>query len=313
MSNDRRAYGNYGRHEMYYCSIYGINVRSDFCITEGIQIDPIDEPDAFVELGTMPDTVKTARDIGHIAEFKDAYDWFYIEGAGYFYIENGDHIVIERTGSDAEFTIMTFLTGLAFALLFTQRGYVPLHGSIIDYNGKGCIISGLSGSGKSSVASELVKRGAMFVADDIGMVDSVNMTVNPGFPVQRLCGDQVERLGLDRNKLEYLGERKNKYARRLEPSEYVYEKRPFDVLIRIQKYDGEELICSEITGSDKLKIIVNNVFCYFFVSNMKMKPESMVSYLRIAEKVKIFSVMRPREKDTLDEVTDFILEKMQRL
>ena len=46
---------------------------------------------------------------------------------------------------------------------------------------------------------------------------------------------------------------------------------------------------------------------------MKMKPESMVSYLRIAEKVKIFSVMRPREKDTLDEVTDFILEKMQRL
>lgn len=298
---------------MNYCTIYGINVKSNFCITEGIQIDPIDNPDAYVEMGIVPEFIKEERKNHHVAEFRDKYCWIYIEGLGYYYIENGDHIVIEKDGNDSEYTIMTFLTGLAFALLFTQRGFVPLHGSVLDYKGKGCLISGASGSGKSSTAFELLKRGAIFVADDIGMVDSTNMTVNPGFPVQRLCEDQIERLGFDKSKLEYLGERKNKYARRLEPDEYIYEKRPFDAMFRIKRYDGDELICKEVTGADKIKIVAENVFCYFFISDMKMKPQDMMRYMQIATKVRIFSIMRPRDKNTLDEIVKYVFDRMENL
>ena len=180
---------------MYYCTIYGIKVKSNFCITEGIQIEPTEDVEAFVEMGEVPNFIKEELKNNHVAEFRDKYCWIYITDLGYYYIENGNHIVIEKAGNDTEYTIMTFLTGLAFALLFTQKGYVPLHGSVLDYKGKGCLISGPSGSGKSSTAFELLKRGATFVADDIGMVDCDAMTVNPGFPVQRLCEDQIERLG----------------------------------------------------------------------------------------------------------------------
>jgi len=298
---------------MNYCTIYGINVKSNFCITEGIQIEPVDNPDAIVEMGPVPDFIKEERKNHHIAEFRDSYCWIFVEGLGYYFIENGNHIVIERDGNDTEYTIMTYLTGLAFALLFTQKGYVPLHGSVLDYKGKGCLISGVSGSGKSSTAFELLKRGATFVADDVGMVDSDNMTVNPGFPVQRLCEDQIERLGFDKNKLTYLGERKNKYARWLEPEEYIYEKRPFDAMFRIRRYDGDELVCEEITGADKLKIVIQNVFCYFFITDMKMKPQDMARYMKIATKVRVFSILRPQNKDTLQEITDYIFDRMESL
>ena len=298
---------------MYYCTIYGIKVKSNFCITEGIQIEPTEDVEAFVEMGEVPAFIKEELKNNHVAEFRDKYCWIFIPDLGYYYIENGNHIVIEKDGNDTEYTIMTFLTGLAFALLFTQKGYVPLHGSVLDYKGKGCLISGPSGSGKSSTAFELLKRGATFVADDIGMVDTANMTVNPGFPVQRLCEDQIERLGFDKSKLEYLGERKNKYARRLEPDEYIYEKRPFDAMFRIRRYDGDELICEEITGADKIKIVAENVFCYFFISDMKMKPQDMMRYMQIATKVRIFSIKRPKDKNTLDEIVDFIFDRMQTL
>ena len=298
---------------MYYCTIYGINVKSNFCITEGIQIDPVDNPDAVVELGTVPELVKERRAGGIVAEFKETFCWFLIEGLGYYYVENGNRIVIEKVGENSECSIMTYLSGVAFALLFTQKGYVPLHGSVLDYKGKGCLISGTSGSGKSSTAFELLKRGATFVADDVAMVDSDNMTVNPGFPIQRLCEDQVERLGLDKKELSYLGEKKNKYARRLKPDEYIYEKRHFDAMFRIKRYDGDELICEEITGADKVKIVVDNVFCYFFISDMKMKPKDMARYMQIATKVRVFSIMRPRNRNTLDEITDYIFKTIENL
>ena len=298
---------------MYYCTIYGINVRSNFCITEGIQIDPVDNPDAVVEMGIVPEFIKKERENHHIAEFREKYCWIFIEGLGYYYIENGDHIVIERDGNDTEYTIMTFLTGLAFALLFTQRGFVPLHGSVLDYKGKGCLISGMSGSGKSSTAFELLRRGATFVSDDVAMVDSEKMTVNPGFPVQRLCEDQVERLGFNKSELEYLGERKNKYARRLAPEEYIYEKRPFDAVFRIRRHDSDELICQEVTGADKLKLIIENVFCYFFISDMKMTPAAMKQYMQIATNVRVFSIMRPRNRNTLDEIVDYVFDCMEKL
>ncbi len=297
----------------YFCTIYGINVKSNFCITEGIQIDPVDAPDVHIELGNVPDFVKEERNKGYAAAFKDHYYWFLIKDLGYYYIENGDHIVIEKDDGESDYSVMTFLTGLAFALLFTQRGYVPLHGSVIDYKGKCCIISGASGSGKSSTAFELLKRGAIFVADDIGMVDSENMTVNPGFPVQRLCADQVERLGFDKNELTYLGETKDKYARRLEPEEFIYEKQPLKAMFRIKRHDGDELVCEEVIGAERLKIITDNVFCYFFISDMKMKPESMIKYMQIASKLRVFSVTRPRNRNTLDEVVDYIFECIDKI
>ena len=298
---------------MFYCTMYGIKVKSDFYISDGIQIEPTEKVDVYIELGKVPEFVHESKNNGNVGEFRDSFYWAFVEGVAFFYLEGGNHIVIEEVPGDTGCTVATFLSGLVFALLFTQRGFVPLHGSFLDYKGKGCLITGYSGSGKSSTAFELIKHGAVFVADDVAMVDSETMMVNPGFPIQRLCADQVERLGFDKDKLIYLGERKDKYARRLSEEEYIYEKRPFDAIFRIKAYDGDELVFNEIEGSEKLKIVVENVFCYFFISFMKMKPEHMKRYIKIASNVKVYSIMRPRNKNTLDDITNYIFSRLEEL
>lgn len=41
-----------------------------------------------------------------------------------------------------------------------------MHGTAVGLNGRGCLILGASGSGKSSLAAELIAFGAVLVADD---------------------------------------------------------------------------------------------------------------------------------------------------
>lgn len=42
----------------------------------------------------------------------------------------------------------------------------PRHGTVVDIAGKGVLIEGPSGSGKSDLALRLIDRGASFIADD---------------------------------------------------------------------------------------------------------------------------------------------------
>jgi hypothetical protein len=57
-----------------------------------------------------------------------------------------------------------FLVGLIH--LFAQYGYYDLHGAGLTHNGSGCLFLGPSGSGKSSLALNLVKQGWGYASDD---------------------------------------------------------------------------------------------------------------------------------------------------
>jgi DNA polymerase III delta prime subunit len=54
--------------------------------------------------------------------------------------------------------------------LLAKHGYLPMHASAVELEGRGVIFAGPSGSGKTTAALRLVTRGAAFVADDIVLV-----------------------------------------------------------------------------------------------------------------------------------------------
>ena len=55
------------------------------------------------------------------------------------------------------------------ALLLAWRGGLPFHGSAVSIEGKGVLICGESGAGKSSLTAALIAEGASFVSDDLSM------------------------------------------------------------------------------------------------------------------------------------------------
>ncbi|MBK8375871.1 HPr kinase/phosphorylase [Sphingorhabdus sp.] len=56
------------------------------------------------------------------------------------------------------------------ALLLAWRGLVPIHASAVSISGRGIMICGESGAGKSSLTAALVAQGAQFISDDLTVV-----------------------------------------------------------------------------------------------------------------------------------------------
>lgn len=296
---------------MYYYTMFYHTIACDFEINEAIAIEKPDNIDIVVEEKEPPQEVFEQIKKGYFDGIEPQKAWIYVKDLVIYYIENGNHILVHTLKDcNNEMTKVTFLTGLAMAVALTQRGYVPMHGGAICVGDGGYIVTGDSGSGKSSTMTQLRAMGGTFMADDLAVIDCETMELHPGFPVQKLCGNMVEQLELDKSELVYIGEARDKYEQLLNEGDYLYEKRPLKAIFQICKHDGEELRCYEVTGNDKLKIVANNIFCIFFVKNFPMDAQSMMRYLKIAQNVKIYRIERPSGKDTLNDISKYCYDKM---
>jgi len=65
-------------------------------------------------------------------------------------------------------TLATFLTRLLF-----------IHGGAVSVDGRGCVVVGESGAGKTSLIASLVRLGASYLSDDLALLDPAHGTVVP--------------------------------------------------------------------------------------------------------------------------------------
>ena len=76
------------------------------------------------------------------------------------------------------------------ALLLAWRGQLPFHGCAVSIDGKGVLICGDSGAGKSSLTAALIAKGAQFISDDLSVVapdkDGNGWSIDMGRPGIRL-------------------------------------------------------------------------------------------------------------------------------
>ncbi|MBK0327706.1 HPr kinase/phosphatase C-terminal domain-containing protein [Rhodobacteraceae bacterium F11138] len=78
------------------------------------------------------------------------------------------------------------------------------HASCVALNGRGCLILGASGSGKSSLALSLMALGAMLVSDDRVALHRTPSAVIASAPPQ--LGGLVEARGVGLLRCEFLGQ-----------------------------------------------------------------------------------------------------------
>jgi hypothetical protein len=73
--------------------------------------------------------------------------------------------VQESAVDDRPYFVYHFLDAMAFQLI-TSLNFTPMHGSIVARNGRGVLMTGDSGEGKSSLSYACARRNWTFVSDD---------------------------------------------------------------------------------------------------------------------------------------------------
>ena len=139
-------------------------------------------------------------------------------------VKHGDHYVVARNGivlvpkCDLSVVRRTVIYGLMQALLPQERIAAILHASTVALHGKGIVLAGSTGSGKTTLMMHLVSRGARYFCDDFTALDEHGAHVS-NFPLAASLKSPIWDVlrpdfpGLDAVSPMRVGERTVRYMR----------------------------------------------------------------------------------------------------
>jgi hypothetical protein len=146
-----------------------------------------------------------------LARVRDRYLMGY-PGETRILIENGRDITVEPACGIDSTDIRSILMAPVQAVMWHQRGLLPLHASAVATNGRAVALAGPSGAGKSTLAAALSGKGLEVLADDICVIDaSDGADVLPSTPRLRLWRDSLEHFGIAADGLPRALSRREKY------------------------------------------------------------------------------------------------------
>jgi len=289
--------------ERRYCyRAYGLVFSSELHIPELESWDGLSEID--ICLGKVPEAL--TKPLGKGLRFQATRDEFLLrlEGVAGFYVANGNTITIESYTVPDDPEVRLFLLGSVFCALLQQRGYLALHGSAVEVEGRGLLFTGKRGAGKSTLAAAFHDKGYRVLTDDVCAIsldgDGAPRIV-PGFPGLKLWKDSAEKLGKSVDGLARVGRDMEKY-RVGAGVRYRGESALLSGVYMLESHDAPTIEITRLDNFAKLTALIRSTYRYRFVSGQGMKTIHFRQCAAAAEKVNVFKVLRPKEGFRLAEL-----------
>jgi len=215
----------------YNYRIYGLEILSDF------QIDDLIEGGNGKDVRIIYGQAKlSGNDIirkGKTFEIAKNEVIFKVNDVGYFLIKNGNEIVFEKNGNAKSDEIKLYLLGIIMGILFHQKREIIIHANGININGKGILICGASGSGKSTITAGLINKGYKFITDDLALIKFLKDMpfVIPGIPRLKLFTDSINSTMVDSLKKTRIKQDIEKFNLFIPDSFYPDETRVYKIYV----------------------------------------------------------------------------------
>lgn len=295
-----------------YYKVYGLIIKSEIVIRELLKynLKENEEPDIIIKMQSMPNDIH-----GHLKYGRNCYltqkdSWFNIPEVGIYRIVKGKNIYIESNGGSIE-DIKCFLLGTAMGIALIQNKIVAIHGGCIKIGNKAIIITGESGAGKSTLVSNFRMNGYKFISDDVCAV-SLNNDLKPitmfAYPQQKLCKDTMEKFNLDKADYILTDEEREKYAIPSKDDFTTEEVNLKYLFVISESSDVNEVKLDEVRGVAKLDYVINNIYRIHLANVMGIDKEYFNNIMNVAKDLKVYKVMRPQNKFTVDEQMNKILD-----
>lgn len=285
---------------MFFYKLYGLIFRSNIELNQLLVSDDTSSFDAEIIFGNVPEKIKNYMKQNYTyGHRQDAY-WFYNDRA-IFYVAEGKQIIVEMLENVDIQDAIPFVLGYCMSMLFGQRNMLAVHCSCVKIDNKAILIAGYSGAGKSSLTTRFLESGEHFLTDDVAIlgINQEIVTVYPAFPRQNLCNDVVDHYGYDKNNLTIVDTDREKYM--ISRPEYFCETpTQLTEMFVLTTHQGSEVEIEEITGTDKLKIFISNLFAEQIIQKIGFSTNHMELSLNIIQNIKIYSLKRPENLDTTE-------------
>jgi hypothetical protein len=194
----------------------GLKLDSEFDLPALPEWDgpPDAAADVNCRLGEVPAQLDRPVHIAPIFQTSGAGEYLLVlPGTGRVLVVNGNAITVQPDAG-ASGNLNAILTGPILAVLWHQRGLLPLHASVIAINDRAVALCGPAAVGKSTLAAVLAAQGYHVIADDIGVVDvrsNQEVLLPPGCTRLQLWRDALAELGVATDGLQRALPHKERY------------------------------------------------------------------------------------------------------
>jgi hypothetical protein len=177
---------------------FGLTVESEFALP-AIETAAGGAPDVRVFESDVPASLDGALDV--LPRYQTAPDRLLLDipGVARYLVQHGREIAVQIAPGASRESVLPFLTGSSFAAILQQRGDLVLHASSVRVGESAVAFAGPSGTGKSTLAAALARRGCDVLADDLTAVrwEQGIAVVRAGFRRLNLAHDSASMLGFN--------------------------------------------------------------------------------------------------------------------
>lgn len=293
---------------MFYYTLYGTKLISDVAFPQLVKVssfDPDAVPHITIKEGKLP--AKYLFDRNCYSDFLQNESYL-SNSFCYLYVENGNSITYQRKNNASDAVLNPYILGWGIAMLFHQRGMLAIHCSCVANEKGAMLISGYSGSGKSTTTAYLLENGYRLMADDLAMVDISDkdqMMVYPAFPYQKLCRDAAKKHKLFLDDMIYIDEDKDKF---LVPYEGNFSLEPAKVrsIVILSAQNTSQVLAEELSGIEKWYACLDALFLGPLLGDSVHSAEYGRPCLDLASVCPVYKITRPYESDTRKEIFNVI-------
>lgn len=217
-----------------------------------------------------------------------------VEGLGSFRSMNGNMIMYSvKPGADPGLVDL-FLNSQLLVSILHQRSVISFHAGSFVYRGKGVMIPGETGAGKTSLTFSFAQNGAGFIADDLTPVIFSGSTplILPLHRKSKLRKGTAEMLGIDPSVLTETESGTGKMY--LDQAPAFFEPVPLDMIVHLETGQAEKPMFSIPSPAERFALMRSNICNWEILAGM---PDTEKAYLQqltsIVEHADFIKVTRP--------------------
>jgi hypothetical protein len=249
----------------YAYRLSGLKLASDFDLP-GLM--PWNGPagassDIVIRLGRTPARLEVADHVAPVFQTQGSNRYLLLlPGTGRMLVREGCEVIVEpEPGADLT-AIRAILAGSVQAVLWHQRGFLPLCGNAVVIDGRAVALVGPSAAGKSTLAARLSIKGHTPMADGLCVIDASEerpVKVLPGIPYLQLWRDALDHLGIATNDLTRVLATKEKFLLEYD-DDYLETPQPLAAVVVLWRRVSGALGIERLRGLAAVTALRDNVY-----------------------------------------------------